>query len=37
MKKLLEYEFFLFGKNSLTYEECIYLFYFTWIYFSLYL
>ena len=29
MKKLLDYEKLLFGKNSLTYEECIYLFYFT--------
>jgi protein-tyrosine phosphatase len=29
MKCLLDYELSLFGKNSLTYEECIKLFYYT--------
>ena len=29
MKCLLEYELSLFGKNSLTYDECIQLFYYT--------
>ena len=29
MKNLLEYELSLFGKNSLTYDECVQLFYYT--------
>ena len=29
MENLLDYEFSIFGKNSLTYKECIHLFYYT--------